>query len=80
MFAKGMLTIDIRTALFHGMYSQLHPLVLSAASIPIKKGPSEAQKKKVEGLVKAANARRKADEMKRSSVKQGRSGKGGYDY
>jgi peptidyl-tRNA hydrolase ICT1 len=62
------------------IYFQLHSLILSAASIPIKKGPSEEQKKKVEGLMKAAHARRKADKMKRSSVKQGRSGQGGYGY
>ncbi|KIM39231.1 hypothetical protein M413DRAFT_75007 [Hebeloma cylindrosporum] len=59
---------------------KLHSLILSAASLPIKKGPSEQQKKKVEGLMKAAHARRKAEKMKRSSIKQGRSGKGGYDY
>jgi peptidyl-tRNA hydrolase ICT1 len=56
-------------------------MVLAAASKPIKHGPSEEQKKKVEGLVKAEKARRKMDKIHRSSVKQGRSGKGGrFDF
>ncbi|KAF9558823.1 hypothetical protein CPC08DRAFT_638447 [Agrocybe pediades] len=60
--------------------AKLHGLILSAASSAIKKGPSEEQKKKVEGLAKAEKARRKMDKIKRSSVKQGRSGKGSFDY
>jgi hypothetical protein len=38
------------------IYFQLHFLILSVASLPIKKGPSEEQKKKMEGLM---NVRRK---------------------
>ncbi|KAF9478861.1 hypothetical protein BDN70DRAFT_722835 [Pholiota conissans] len=61
--------------------SKLHALVLAAASKPIKHGPSEQQKKKVEGLIKAAKAHQKMHKMHRSSVKQGRSGKGhGFDF
>ncbi|KAF8151007.1 peptide chain release factor class I/class II [Crassisporium funariophilum] len=56
---------------------KLHSLVLSAASKSIKSTPSQAQQKKVSGLIKAENARRKTDKMRRSSVKQNRSGKGG---
>ncbi|KAH9481866.1 Peptidyl-tRNA hydrolase ICT1, mitochondrial [Psilocybe cubensis] len=59
---------------------KLHSVILSAASSAIQKGPSEAQVKKVEGLVKAEKARRKMDKMKRSSVKQSRSGRGGFDF
>ncbi|PPQ84014.1 hypothetical protein CVT25_000560 [Psilocybe cyanescens] len=60
---------------------KLYSLILSAASGAIQKGPSEAQTKKVDGLIKADKARRKTDKMKRSSVKQGRSGRGGgFDF
>ena len=79
MFAKSMFTLIIGGSI-SWIYFQLHSLILSAASIPIRKGPSDEQKKKVEGLMKAAHVRRKADKMKRSSVKQGRSGKGDYGY
>ena len=60
---------------------QLHSLILTAASRYIKSTPSDSQKKKVEGLVKAEKARRKMEKIRRSSIKQGRSGKGGrFDY
>ncbi|KAF8963173.1 RF-1 domain-containing protein [Flammula alnicola] len=60
---------------------KLHSMILSAASSPIKKEPSAEQKKKVEGLMKADKARRKTDKIHRSSVKQGRRGKGGgFDF
>ncbi|KDR78700.1 hypothetical protein GALMADRAFT_64226 [Galerina marginata CBS 339.88] len=60
---------------------KLHALIITAASSTIKKAPSEAQKKKIEGFVKAANARRTMEKKKRSSVKQSRSGRGGgFDF
>lgn len=59
---------------------KLHSLILAAATRYIKSAPSRDQKKKVEGLVKAEKARRKADKIRRSSIKQGRSGKGGGFY
>lgn len=79
MFAKSMFQLIIGYSI-SWIYFKLHSLILLAASIPIKKAPSEEQKKKVEGLMKAAHARRKAGKMKRSSVKQGRSGQGDYGY
>ncbi|PPQ95454.1 hypothetical protein CVT26_008473 [Gymnopilus dilepis] len=58
---------------------KLHALIASAAATSIKKETSEAQKKKVSDLAKAHDARRKAEKMKRSSVKEGRRG-GGFDF
>jgi len=57
---------------------QLHTLIISAASAPIKNEPSEQQKARVRGLEKADNARRKVQKDKRSQIKKGRaSGKRG---
>ncbi|KAJ7650965.1 RF-1 domain-containing protein, partial [Roridomyces roridus] len=52
--------------------SKFHALILSSASSALKNEPSEAQKKRVEGLVKASNAKRRVDKTYRSSVKAGR--------
>jgi peptidyl-tRNA hydrolase ICT1 len=60
---------------------KLHTIIAAAAASCIQRGPSAAQKKKVEALAKADKARRKADKIARSSVKQGRrGGGGGFDY
>jgi len=60
---------------------KLHSLILTAASRYIKSAPSDGQKKKVEGFVKAEKARRKIEKTRRSSIKQARSGKGSrFDY
>ena len=67
---------DWRTCIF-----KLHSLILTAASRYIKATPSDGQKKKVEGFVNAEKARRKMDKIRRSSVKQARSGKGSrFDF
>ncbi|KAJ7173938.1 RF-1 domain-containing protein [Mycena crocata] len=55
--------------------SKLHALLLAASSSALKTEPSEAQKKRVEGLVKAATARRRTDKAYRSKVKAGRKGR-----
>ncbi|KAJ7116607.1 RF-1 domain-containing protein [Mycena epipterygia] len=52
--------------------SKLHALLVEASSSVIKNEPSEAQKKRVEGLVKAANARRRSEKSYRSNIKAGR--------
>ncbi|KAJ7628326.1 RF-1 domain-containing protein, partial [Roridomyces roridus] len=52
--------------------SKFHALLLSAASSTLKNEPSEAQKKRVDGLVKASNAKRRAEKAYRSNVKAGR--------
>jgi len=51
---------------------KLHQCVLSASSVAIKNDPSAEQVKKVEGLKRAENARRRADKDKRSQVKKSR--------
>lgn len=60
---------------------KLHSLILTAASKYIKSAPSDSQKKKVEGFVKAEKTRRKMEKIRRSNIKQTRSGKGGgFDF
>jgi len=56
---------------------KLHTLILASTLNRIKSAPSERQKKKVEDLVKAEKARRRTEKIRRSSVKQARSGRGG---
>ncbi|KAF8903707.1 RF-1 domain-containing protein [Gymnopilus junonius] len=58
---------------------KLHNLIMFAASSAIKKETSAAQKKKVADFAKADNARRKADKMKRSGIKESRRGRG-FDF
>ncbi|KAF7335831.1 RF-PROK-I domain-containing protein [Mycena venus] len=53
-------------------YLQLHALLVEASSSTLKNEPSDAQRKRVEDLVKAANARRRAEKSYRSSIKAGR--------
>ncbi|KAJ7666311.1 hypothetical protein B0H17DRAFT_1019151 [Mycena rosella] len=57
--------------------SKFHAALVDAASAGIKSEPTAAQVKRVEGLVKAAHARRRADKAHRSKVKAGRKGLGG---
>ncbi|KAF8206983.1 RF-1 domain-containing protein [Mycena galopus ATCC 62051] len=57
--------------------SKLHSVLVEASSSTIKNEPSEAQKKRVEDLAKAANARRRAEKAYRSKIKAGR--KGSFD-
>jgi len=52
--------------------SKFHALLIEASSSTLKNEPSEAQRKRVEDLVKAANARRRAEKSHRSSIKAGR--------
>jgi peptidyl-tRNA hydrolase ICT1 len=61
-------------------FTQLHDLVVQAASTSIVKAPSIEQKKKVERLAKMGKERRKGEKIKRSSIKQSRKGGGGWDY
>ncbi|KAF5327796.1 hypothetical protein D9619_004940 [Psilocybe cf. subviscida] len=60
---------------------KLHAIICTTAASCIQRVPSAEQKKKVEGLVKAEKARRKAEKIARSSVKQERRGdRGDFDY
>ncbi|KAJ7036818.1 RF-1 domain-containing protein [Mycena alexandri] len=52
--------------------SKLHALLIEASSSAIKNEPSEAQKKRVEDLMRAASAKRRAEKSHRSSIKTGR--------
>ncbi|KAJ7213810.1 RF-1 domain-containing protein [Mycena haematopus] len=54
--------------------SKLHTLLVEASSSVLKNEPSEAQKKRVEDLARAANARRRAEKSHRSRIKEGRKG------
>ncbi|KAJ6596025.1 RF-1 domain-containing protein [Mycena sp. CBHHK59/15] len=53
--------------------SKFHAVLVEASSASIKNEPSEAQKKRVEGLAAAAKARRRMEKSRRSGVKAGRS-------
>ncbi|KAJ7284384.1 RF-1 domain-containing protein [Mycena rebaudengoi] len=55
--------------------SKLHAVVTAAASASVKNEPSEAQRKRVEALEKAASARRRSEKSHRSQIKAGRSTK-----
>ena len=57
---------------------QLHNIVLAASSASVHNEPSEAQKKRVEALERAENARRRQEKSHRSEVKKGR-GKGRWE-
>ncbi|KAF8813477.1 hypothetical protein BYT27DRAFT_7181021 [Phlegmacium glaucopus] len=60
---------------------KLHSLIFTSASRYIKSAPSDGQKKKVEALVKAEKSRRKVEKIRRSGIKQARSGRGGgFDF
>jgi len=57
---------------------KLHQCVLLASSVAIRNDPSAEQVKKVEGLKRAENARRRAEKDRRSQVKKSRkAGSGG---
>ncbi|TEB23268.1 hypothetical protein FA13DRAFT_1640138 [Coprinellus micaceus] len=58
--------------------SKLRAIVLSASTTGLKNATPEEKKKRVEGLVKAEKARRRAEKDHQSSVKRNRSFKG-YD-
>ncbi|KAJ6553552.1 RF-1 domain-containing protein [Mycena vulgaris] len=54
--------------------SKFHAVLVEAASSELKNEPSEAQRRRVEGLMKAASARRRSEKAHRSKVKAGRKG------
>ncbi|KAJ7503527.1 RF-1 domain-containing protein [Mycena galericulata] len=54
--------------------SKFHALLLAVSSSGLKNEPSEAQRKRVEELVKASNAKRRTEKSRRSSIKAGRKG------
>ncbi|TFK33434.1 hypothetical protein BDQ12DRAFT_410190 [Crucibulum laeve] len=54
--------------------SKLHTLILTTASRSIKNEATPEQKKRVEGLIKADNARMRAEKAYRSEVKRARGG------
>ncbi|KAJ7183306.1 RF-1 domain-containing protein [Mycena filopes] len=54
--------------------SKFHTLLMEASSSAIKNEPSEAQKKRVEDLVRAASAKRRAEKSYRSKIKSARKG------
>ncbi|KAJ7825956.1 RF-1 domain-containing protein [Mycena leptocephala] len=55
--------------------SKFHALLVEASSSVLKNEPSEEQKKRVEGLIKASNARRRAEKSHRAGIKAGRKGR-----
>ncbi|KAJ6468292.1 RF-1 domain-containing protein [Mycena sanguinolenta] len=57
--------------------SKLQALLVDTSSSALKNEPSEAQKKRVEDLARAANARRRAEKSYRSKIKAER--KGSFD-
>ncbi|KAJ7672290.1 hypothetical protein DFH06DRAFT_1467798 [Mycena polygramma] len=56
--------------------SKFHAVLVEASSSAVKNEPSETQKKRVEDLIKASKARRRAEKSHRSSIKAGRKGHG----
>ncbi|KAF8622007.1 hypothetical protein AX15_007361 [Amanita polypyramis BW_CC] len=52
--------------------SQLHVLLVSASSSPIKNDPTEGQKQRVKGLERAEKTARRREKTYRSDVKKGR--------
>ncbi|KAJ3514191.1 hypothetical protein NLJ89_g2514 [Agrocybe chaxingu] len=58
---------------------KLHTIVLQAASNLVKNPTPPEQKKKVQDLIKADKVRWKEEKMKRSTIKQARSAKHGFD-
>ncbi|KAJ7470812.1 RF-1 domain-containing protein [Mycena latifolia] len=54
--------------------SKFHAVLVEASSSGIKNEPTDAQRKRVEGLVKAATARRRSEKAHRSKVKARRKG------
>ncbi|KAJ6577576.1 RF-1 domain-containing protein [Mycena capillaripes] len=55
--------------------SKFHTLLVEASSSAIKNEPSEAQRKRVDDLIKASQVRRRAEKSYRASIKAGRKGR-----